>query len=990
MRQFLHLFFKERSYLIILLLMIYIVDYSPIYAQFSASPANWRYINGNTEGTRNVETRSGRQYFDSLQIKWITPHIAGDVQPLIGNIVANNKIFPNMPFAPNEMAAVVGDRIVIIDGSGKVLVNEKLPEELYGVINISALLDTSFVGTDFPFSSPTVVLGMETIEAERKDSLAVAFIVGYDHQEQRVKILRRFSMNLKNSANYPNVSASLKPIFSKKSGEEFTLYATFNMANPKIGNQFFFEAPFLRGFTQFSTSNIISNFPMPDIGDDIVNRITVGPEVNIGQPSITNKILGRSLMLLPNYPTPNLTDRPIPNNSVLTGSTYANKPYLISIDLSGSFLVENFPMIDLSTITKGTRPRIRPMFVNITDNAMPSDSMFILVLEEYNGLNSSNGTSRIHLFDLNGNALTSPNKITEPPYLPPSFTGEQNHFWSVAVGNVDGNPRNEWLPYFPNNRGNEIVVTQSSKEFAYAGSKLFVLRYNSGPEIDKPSPPGEYLFPFDTIASQRINGWVAAVNDFDGDINDGKDEIFLVNGSELIVLRMRDYNSLEFRLGMPFDTVFTRNFPNQTISNIAIADIDGDGRNDIIVTTFDSTYVIGTPIPQTIAVLSPKFANALQREYCPDDTVKISWENYSSTARAMLLFAEVRNNSIVSIDTLIRNIDNSASIVNYNFVVNEKVIGRSGFLIIASETNPTVNFDTTTILTFNRPAVDIDKINDLVLVSGSSMNIAGNASCVDSVIFYVSNDGQNWYDVGVADVTNNRFDTRLTIPCLETFNCSEKIADLSYLMKLEIHKGSYVDTTNVLNLPIKPAKFPITWDTSSTSDPTITFKWSVLDIPSEIDSLHFLISTDGNKYSEMDKFAASKEQYKWNVPLNTPDTLYIRFCAAENCIIIDTVISKFQPKYIISVAPNPMRLGEMMELVYKVSKETYVKIRIFDQSNRLVREIQKYAYRMPNTAYCDFWDGRLADGTPVANGLYYIRLELDDGSFEIYPIYVRK
>src|SRR5690606_3583658 len=103
--------------------------------------------------------------------KWITPHIAGDVQPLIGNIVANNKIFPNMPFAPNEMAAVVGDRIVIIDGSGKVLVNEKLSEELYGVINISALLDTSFVGTDFPFSSPTVVLGMETIEAERKDSL---------------------------------------------------------------------------------------------------------------------------------------------------------------------------------------------------------------------------------------------------------------------------------------------------------------------------------------------------------------------------------------------------------------------------------------------------------------------------------------------------------------------------------------------------------------------------------------------------------------------------------------------------------------------------------------------------------------------------------------------------------------------------------------------------------------------------------------------------
>lgn len=975
----------------LILFLIFFGYFSPATAQFSASPANWRYPQGNLEGTRYVEFRSGRQFFDSLKIKWSTPLIAGNVQPLIGNIVSNDKIFGYMPYAPNEMAAIVGDRIVVIDGSGKTLINEQLPEQLYGVINISALLDTTYTGGDFPFASPTVVLGLETIEAQRTDSLAVAFIVGYDHQTQKIKIIRRFSINLKNSSNYPNVSASLKPVFSKKSGDDFILYGTFNMASPKIGNPFFFEPPYLRGFTQFTTSNIISNFPMPDIGDDLNNRVTVGPEVTFTQPSITSRILGKTLLALPNYPTPNLTDRPIPNNSILTGTTNANKPYLISLDLSGSFLVENFPTVDLSDIVKGTRPRIRPIFVNTIDNAMYSDSMFILVLEEYNGVNGSNGTSRIHLFDVNGNPLTSPNKITEPPYLPPSFVGGRNHYWSVAIGNVDGNTFNEWLPYFPNNRGKEIIVTQSSKEFAYAGSKLSVLRYNSGPEIDKPSPPGEYLFPFDTIASQRINGWVAAVNDFDGNINDGKDEIFLVNGSEVLVLRMKNYNSDDFRLGIPFDTVYTINFPNQTISNLAIADIDGDGLNDMIVTTFDSTYVIGSPLPKTISVAEPRFYNAPQKSYCPQDTVKLKWNNFSSTAQAMLLFAEVINNQVVKIDTLVSNIANNQPEIDYNFVVNEKVIGKVGFFLIAAASNPTVNFDTTTVLSFTKPFATITDVEKLVLISGSKTKIKGNSFCADTINFKISLDGNEWQNIGKFYVQENIFSGELDVPCLPIFNCSRNLSNNQLLLKLELQKGNYIDSSTILPLPVIPARFPISWDTSKTNNPTITFKWDNSTLPTALDSIYFLVSINGGQsFTEIDKIHVKSNHYVWNVPLNTSDTLIVRFCAAKHCYISDTTISNFQPRYIIAVSPNPMNIYQTMELVYKVPKETNVNVRIFDQSNRLVKEIVRNAYRKPNTAYCEFWDARTSDGSAVANGIYYIRVELDDGSFEIYPIYVRK
>src|SRR5690606_28991691 len=115
-----------------------------------------------------------------------------------------------------------------------------------------------------------------------------------------------------------------------------------------------------------------------------------------------------------------------------------------------------------------------------------------------------------------------------------------NHYWSVAVGNVDGISSNEELPYYPNNPGREIIVTQSSRDFAVANSRISVLKYIGNESIPKTSPPNRFLSPFDTICTQRINGWIAAVNDLDG-ASDQKDEILVVNNSQIMLLQLRDY-----------------------------------------------------------------------------------------------------------------------------------------------------------------------------------------------------------------------------------------------------------------------------------------------------------------------------------------------------------------------------------------------------------------------------------------------------------------
>jgi flagellar hook assembly protein FlgD len=119
--------------------------------------------------------------------------------------------------------------------------------------------------------------------------------------------------------------------------------------------------------------------------------------------------------------------------------------------------------------------------------------------------------------------------------------------------------------------------------------------------------------------------------------------------------------------------------------------------------------------------------------------------------------------------------------------------------------------------------------------------------------------------------------------------------------------------------------------------------------------------------------------------------MYVRFCCEGSCIRIDTLIPDVKLKYISIVSPNPFRPGsEQVEFVYKVPIETNVSIRIYDENNRLVAEPAVSQPRVPGTAYCDRWSGKIWDGSYAANGMYYLSLELSNGAKEVYPVFVKK
>lgn len=80
-------------------------------------------------------------------------------------------------------------------------------------------------------------------------------------------------------------------------------------------------------------------------------------------------------------------------------------------------------------------------------------------------------------------------------------------------------------------------------------------------------------------------------------------------------------------------------------------------------------------------------------------------------------------------------------------------------------------------------------------------------------------------------------------------------------------------------------------------------------------------------------------------------------------------------------APTPFapNQGELARLFFSLSSDAKVSIRIYDFASRLVRiliEDEPFAGQMNHG---ENWDGTDEDGQPVANGVYFYRIELDSG-----------
>ena len=959
---------------------------------FLASPSNWLYPEGDSRATKRNPFKSERpQNIDDFVVKWTNSDVSGDVTPLIGNVIPNNKYAPAFIYAPNELVAVIGGKAVVVDGSGRTHKTASLPPF---VKSASVLFDSLNYGYGDRLQNPLCV-GLETVESKNlKEKLALAYVCSFDDKADTLRVLKRLAVDLR--AFDSNYFASIKPFFGKYDGSERSIYAVVNMSNPSLGNPQYPGVYYYRGLAQFNAVELSSFYPLNDLGDDAASRQYLAPSVNAGQPSIS-QVGSKLVAALPCYPSLNLNVDI--SSSSGNGSTNSETPYLFAYDISAKTVSELFPPVALTQFLEPTdqRPLIRPYIVKLNDGVNGEDYYF-LVTKGFFGYDGSSGTPEIMLFDKTGTPLTLPASIAQASGLSPNFSYGKDCLWSIAVGDLDGSSENALPPSYPNNPGMEIIATASSRDFVSPDNALIVLRYNAGSPVPKKSPPNFYLNKFDTICVQKINGWVAAVNDIDG-APDGKDEIFLVDGSRLRILRMNDYKSYDFRDGRYFDTVKTFDFGYETILNVAIADMEGDGKNDVIVATNEKTYLIGIELKDYLQFLSPKRGES----FCVGDSVYVVWRNIflknplsqrADSLKCAIYFRPYLDENS-PLDTLILvadSVQNSRDTVKFLYAVDSLVWSRMGVFIIKRLDDPSIS-DSSKLIYFNKAKVLVYGGYPTSYRAGDPIAFKGWASCVDSVELQFSFDGSDWTTLDKQPIDSlSEYFVSGEAPCSPFYECLLPDRTDSFLVRIVGLNETYDISSDTLRLELKPEIFPITIEPCETACPTRVFRWNSSEIRHRFDTLIIAYASVGSStFSLIDKVPLSQEEYEWDVPTDIPNEMTIRFCGESSCVRTDVLLDDLSPTFIGSVSPNPFSPSyEEVSIVYQVPKDERVSLQIFDQANRLVKEIVKDEFRRAGTAYCDKWDGRVWDGSRAGNGIYYILLKLSDGRQEIYPVYVKR
>ncbi len=933
-----------------------------------AAPAQWQFPNGSSTALPVQAHTSAPQNLGTLTLKWRSTAIAGDVQPVIADIVPNPLLGNQFRYAPLEISAVVGGKIATITATGTALPPSVLPPFAHA---ISFVADSALLPPSLRARVPSLLFLQTAESSVQRDSFAVAYIAAYDTTSDSVALVARLTYDLRPYA--PNLFAWVRPIMATSSGADLAVYSVLGTTSPRRTSSGT-PLPYLRGVT---TSRVLpsllgTTFPLPDVGDNIGERLTVAPHVGISQPSIAAASPTAWVCTLPCTPSDDDTTIASPYGS----QTQGQRAYLLAALMSAGFLGERFPAIELDTFLSAptTRPVVTPYLVELRDGGR--DQLYILLAESYRGRDGSFGRAQLHLFASDGTPLTQPSNPLNPP-----FRGKDNSGWSLGVGDLDGTATNELLPYFPNNAGNEIVLTESSRQHAVPMSRLMVLRYRSGAPVPKPSPAGATLAPLDTIATFPITGWLAAVADLDS-ASDGKAEVLLADGSDLLVLRLRNYSDPLFRSGAPFDTAFVWNAPGEEITNVTVADIDGDARLDVVVTTTGATYALGNLPPAPVRVLAPSDSTTVT--FCVRDTIQVRWRYlYAGDHRVSVAFESAAGNRrFFARDTLVRG-----DTITFSIPASA-LRDQTGRFHIWLSLDSTLR-DSSGVISVTSGRVELDTASIPVRArAGSRLLVSGRAECLDSVDVHGSFDGgRTWQPItATSTIAAGAFAAMVDIPCIPF----PPLGSADTVLLLTAVGTSTADTTwsDTIALRIEPVSVPLVIGAVS---PSFCCQYQ-LSIPAGgamcPQAAVYVQYAPSEGWTLLDSAVADTITVRGRE--GSSDTLRIRWACLRTCLRTDTVIVQDTLRLITAIAPNPVLRGqEMCRILTTPRSDAAVTIRIFDASDRVVRTLVSGEHRRARQMYCDVWDCRSDSGELVPPGMYYVLARSTDGWESFEAVYVR-
>ena len=564
-------------------------------------------------------------------------------------------------------------------------------------------------------------------------------------------------------------------------------------------------------------------------------------------------------------------------------------------------------------------------------------------------------------------------------------TGQKG--WYIITADVDGS-----APGFPqatdreilvNNPGSEILTTARPTGSDMNGQNwLYVFRWNLAEPIG--------TSPFNYFTRQLVSGRVVAAGDLVAD-SENRQEILLAHRDTLFILQMKPYSRAEDflnpieRENAPFFYLDTFAFDSDIVS-VAIADLEGDGENDIVVSTKESTYALGKVEANPFPFASDP--DPFNQEYCPKDSLTVAWERNVGGENSELEVIVIGQGAEIpytgplvndEVRFALADLSTSPQPGNYRIVVRN---ARFPYIADTSES----------FMIAQGSVSDLGFRNIQPYATGDVLIDTVSLYCLDSVKLQQRLGDGNWFDV---QDTITKLDERtvriaVPLPCPEIDGCGDREPQE---LQFRIVSPVGASAPRSAMLTVRPSRLEI--DTGLSRKRLL--QWNEAEFP--CDDLMFMISNDrGKNWLDVGVTRTSTERLRLDIPDDFSDTVYVctQCVDARECnyalktfrvskILLENYVypNPFDPD-----VPGPNSSGA--EIVYVLDQPGNVTITIYDASREVVRQIVRSEGRKAGINRGDSWDGKNSLGENVANGTYICLILSDNGEQIILPIVIIK
>ncbi len=551
--------------------------------------------------------------------------------------------------------------------------------------------------------------------------------------------------------------------------------------------------------------------------------------------------------------------------------------------------------------------------------------------------------------------------------------------------------------YYRSNPLDEVIVAYADPTGAELETNyLFVLRRDTSTIASSRDN-----FGLDPFIQHRFQGRLMAAGDLVAERQTRREELVVAYRGTVKILQLRDYNDPPFsRLGdtvrNDFFSVVSSFSLDGDVLSVAIADLDGDGSNDLIVTTTEATYAIGKKIPQPFGSITPE-----QGSYCPSQPITVRWNRRAGGGQDGVRVTLERDGT--QIRTLAYGhrpahatpLNPGTGLDSITFQSDGLPPGR--YRIRIADTVVASLNDVSTEFVIEQPTIDQFTITLAPEPAfGDLAELSATVLCSDSVRLLRSYDGSRWDTLSTVGTTGGTSaSVRTTLTCPPDLECGATGTVTIRFQFIDATSGA-LSALQTVQIPVPQYRLALNDSTSMSRRRTI--RWDPANYGCE--QLSIMLGTRTGQWLPLaTSITASNGEYSFAVPNALSGPLQIRICCADaaGTTCGYGLSSTFEVPELPRgnyVAPNPYNPDSPTPangalIVYTLENSGSVTASIVDASRAEVRRLGDGEVQEPGRQSL-LWDGRNSRGEIVAGGTYICIIQSSSGEQVILPIIVTK